>query len=331
MSSKSRSKSCFIVTGGAGFIGSQLAKTLEKSYPDSLVVIFDDFSHGDCENLLDFGGAVKWHSFDNSHVYEHLDHYTIRAIFHFAAFSRITDGSDRESMFRQNVQPLEQLVKYAWPKDIPVIFASSASVYGNGHAPMAEGQRLQPQSDYAWSKFLAEKSVLSNIIKDNAKVCCLRIFNAYGPGETHKATTESCSPVLKFYNEITGYGPDKPKVKLFEGSERLFRDFIHIDDVVRAAIAVFEKGAAGVFNVGTGVSTSFHDVAFKVAMSAGLAREQFAVLNVPMNPLMKHRYQRRTCANTKKAEEELGFKASVSIDDGIDSYMKFLQERDKNG
>jgi ADP-L-glycero-D-manno-heptose 6-epimerase len=168
-------------------------------------------------------------------------------------------------------------------------FSSSASVYGLV-STFSEDAPVDPRTPYAWSKYLVER-YLTNLRPSNSVAQCFRYFNVYGPeGEEHKG--DQASPFYKFKTqaELTG------SVKVFEGSDKYLRDFIQVDDVVQLQQKFFDVSANGVYNIGSGKTISFLDVAKKYSSN---------IVEVPMPEVLQSSYQQYTCANMSKTNEVL--------------------------
>jgi ADP-L-glycero-D-manno-heptose 6-epimerase len=239
-----------LLTGHKGFIGSNLLKRFDI---DNVIVTDID----DCYQVLNL---TNWHNIEH--------------IYHMGAISNTTE-TDIERINTFNVYYSIELFKNAIRYNIPVTYASSASVYGNSFT-----YAVNPLNYYSMSKATIDLFVQDNI--DNFKyVNGLRFFNVYGNGEDHKGT--QASPIHQFTQQA------KNKViKVFEGSERFIRDFVAVDDVVDC---IMTKKESGIYDVGTGDPISFLDVARAVAEKYSAEIE-----TIPFPNHLKNKYQYYTCA-----------------------------------
>ena len=271
-----------LITGGAGFIGSNLYRILQK------------------QNDVD--------TFDKQYQYEYQKR-RYDTIIHLAAITDTTFKPDEE-LINHNVKLFNDILKFALKINADLIYASSASVYGNKDIPMKENQRLQPLNAYARSKLIND-----NIAKRNMhriKIVGLRFFNVYGHGEEHKG--KSASMVYQIRNQILS----NMLVKLFEYGEQK-RDHIYVKDVVAATIKAIKAKHSGIYNVGTGVGTSFNEL-FEYINGA---LETSAGLVYYKNPYPET-YQNSTQANIRLIKKELKWAPKWNLKKGIKDYFRIL-------
>lgn len=207
-------------------------------------------------------------------------------VMHLGAISSTTE-TNIEKVLVQNLDFSTWIIHECEQHKVNLQYASSASVYGL-NKEFKEDDPVDPRTPYAWSKYLFERYVKSNdwsIIHQG-----FRYFNVYGPNEDHKGS--QASPYTQFANQAKKHGV----IKVFENSENYLRDFIHVDKVIDIHKKFLSVKESGVFNVGTGVATSFLDVAktFNVPIQ-----------EIPMPDNLKHSYQTYTCANLDKVLETL--------------------------
>ena len=296
-----------LVTGGAGFIGSNLALALEKLGHD--VVVLDDFSVGHFENLRGFKGDVV--SADAFRAEDWVARVGgVEAIFHQAA---ITDTTvmDQKRMMEANVEAFRNVLDFAAQTGVPkVVYASSAGVYGRGGVPMREDQEPAPANIYAFSKKVMEKVASDFVVETpSVKVVGLRYFNVFGPGESHKA--KAASMIWQLSRQmLAGKRP-----RIFKHGEQ-FRDFIYVKDVVEANLKAWEAKDSGVFNVCTGQKSTFNRMIEVLNETLGLELEP----DYFDNPYSF--YQDETLGAPALAERALGFKAKFTIETGIRDYME---------
>ena len=296
-----------LVTGGAGFVGSNLALELEKQGHE--VIVIDNMLTGNKNNLNGFDG--KFIDMDVSEPFELNDKLDI--IFHQAAITNPRHPNDEET-YNKNVQGFKNIISLAQKNNAKLIYASTASLYGNGPVPMKEDQEKELLSAYGKSKLEMDKIVSSLLNKMN--IVGLRYFNVFGPREKYKG--RAASMIYHLGRQIrAGKNP-----RIFKSGEQK-RDHIYVKDVVEATIkAVNTK--SGIYNIGTGVATNFNDLikVLNEVLGKNLKPKYFDM------PYDKKTYQSDTLADTMKAEKILGFKAKWSLKEGIIDYFNWLH---KNG
>jgi ADP-L-glycero-D-manno-heptose 6-epimerase len=249
-----------LVTGYKGFIGQNMVKALEDDH--DLVL----FEWG--ESIPSLKG-VEW-------------------VVHLGAISSTTE-TDVEKVLTQNLDFSIFLHKYCADNKINFQYSSSASVYGLGDR-FDEDVKASPVNTYSWSKYLFERYVRDN--PSPALVQGFRYFNVYGPHEEHKG--KQASPFQQFAEQAKNTG----KIRLFEGSENYLRDFVHVDHVINIHKKFFNVGEGGVWNVGTGSTMSFLDVA-KHTQSLYGGELEF----IPMPDQLVGKYQAFTKSDNTKINE----------------------------
>lgn len=279
-----------LVTGGFGFIGSNLVKRLNETGITDIVIV-DDLT--DSRKLKYLDDAVFSDYYDVDSFFDQFNDWGyLTHIFHDGAISSTREMNGKLIMNRNFVfssRLLERAIKY----DIPFQYASSASVYGNieTNTSVKENYPLKPQTPYAYSKALFDKKILK--LNGRYRIQGLRYFNVCGPNEDHK--DDQASPVHKFIKQAQESG----RIKIFQGSDSIFRDFISVDDVVSIKINLaFNKPNNGIFNVGTGTPHSFEMIANIIAE---LTQAKIDVISFPEE--YKSKYQYWTCADMSR----LGF------------------------
>ena len=307
------SKKKYLVTGGAGFIGSNIAKTLEAQGHE--VTVIDDFSkNGHFKNLIGFKGNVI-----AADLFEYLpENDYFDAIFHEAA---ITDTTvmDQKQMMEQNVEAFRNLLDYAAENEIPkVIYASSAATYGNGAVPMKESQPTHPENVYGFSKVIDDNVArLFSHDHQDMKIIGLRYFNVFGPGEDYKG--KMASMVYQLYNQMKA--GQRPRV--FKYGEQM-RDFVYVKDVVKANLCALQNGKeTAVYNCATGIARSYNDVIKCLNKELGTNLEPDYIDNpYPF-------FQNKTEADMNLAWEKIGYKPDFTLETAIADYVKILEERNK--
>lgn len=281
-----------IVTGGAGFIGSNIVRGLNAAGRDDIVVA-DDLSDGHkYENLADCAIADYW---DKSTLFDRLaaQESPPEAVLHQGACA-VTTEWDGRYMMAENYQYSVDLLGWCRRHEVPLIYASSAAIYGASREFREDDPALErPLNVYGYSKMLFDRYVRRNVAPGGAQVVGLRYFNVYGPGEAHKGSMASVVWHLSRQLAATG------EMRLFEGSHgygdgEQRRDFIHVDDVVAVVLwFLANRDVSGIFNVGTGASSSFNDLARAVIEHAGRGSIRY----VPFPEALESSYQSFTEAD----------------------------------
>lgn len=310
-----------LITGGAGFIGSNLAFYFQENFPRSNIIVFDLFrsdktlnngnlkSFGHYKNLLGFGGTVISGDINDKQALKLLeDDYKFDYIFHQAAISDTT-ADEQDLMIKTNVNAYEELLKIAIKHNANMIYASSAATYGDAQSPQTVGCE-NPGNVYGFSKLMMDNITYKYLKSSPISIVGLRYFNVYGPREFFKNKT--ASTVVQFGHQILkGNTP-----KLFEGSDRILRDFVYIEDIIQANILACSPKSSGVYNVGTGKARSFQDIADILQKELGT---DYGTEYIP-NPFVGQ-YQFHTEANIQDTKENLGYEPRFEMEDGIKAYI----------
>lgn len=306
-----------VVTGGAGFIGSNIVKGLnEQGHKDILVV--DDLTDGTkFANLVDLDIADYMDKDEFIAAIIASEDLDIDVIFHQGACSSTTEWNGK-FMLENNYDYSKDLLHYCLDFNIPFLYASSAATYGGRSDNFIEDRTYEkPLNVYGYSKFLFDQYVRAILPHANSQICGFRYFNVYGPRETHKGSMAS---VAFHLNEQINKG-EKPK--LFEGSDNFKRDFIYIDDVVNVNLWFWKNNISGIFNCGTGRAESFQTVA-----DAVLNYHQKGEIDyIPFPDHLKGRYQSFTQADLTKFRQTdcpIEFK---TVTEGTTKYMQWLNEQ----
>jgi len=310
-----------LITGGAGFIGSNLAFYFQENYPEAKVVVFDIFrsgetlsngnlkSFGHYKNLLGFDGVVISGDINDKVALKGLeDNYKFDYIFHQAAISDTT-VSEQDLMIKTNVNAYEDLLQIAIKHKSNMIYASSGATYGD--SDRFEVGYESPNNVYGFSKVMMD-NITYKYIKQGVDISIvgLKYFNAYGSREFNKNKTASM--VVQFGHQILkGLTP-----KLFEGSDKILRDFIYIDDIIQANIKACNPKQSGVYNVGTGKARSFEDIVNILQKELGIDKGKEYI----PNPFVGQ-YQFFTQANIETTKEALGYMPSFEMEEGIKAYI----------
>ena len=310
-----------LITGGAGFIGSNLAFYFQEHYPSAKVVVLDLFrsnltlsngnlkSFGHFKNLIGFRGEVISGDINDQALLSKLSaQYKFDYIFHEAAISDTT-ALEQDLMIQTNVNAFKDLLDMAVAHDANMIYASSGATYGDAQSPQRVG-REAPQNVYGFSKLMMDHLARDYAQKfTNISIVGLRYFNVYGAHEFFKNKTASM--VVQFGHQLlSGKNP-----KLFENSDKILRDFIYIEDIVQANVLAMCPSQSGVFNVGTGKARSFQSMVDILQKEVGTS---FTCEYIP-NPYIG-RYQFHTEADIASTREVLGYSPRFEFEDGIKAY-----------
>jgi len=311
-----------IVTGGAGFIGSNVVRGLNAAGHHDIVVV-DDLSDGHkFSNIVDCSIIDYW---DKREFFERLENLkeAPEAILHQGACA-VTTEWDGRYMLAENYQYSVDLFQYCTRNEVPLIYASSAAIYGanttfDENDPSVE----RPLNVYGYSKLLFDRYVRNHMNAAGAQVVGLRYFNVYGPNEAHKGSMASVVWHLSRELEQTG------ELRLFEGSHgygdgEQRRDFIYVDDVVNIVLwFLAHRDVSGIFNVGTGASASFNDLANAVIDYFGKGELRY----IPFPDRLETSYQSFTEADIGTLRDA-GYTAPFDdIRAGVRKYLDALKSR----
>jgi len=305
-----------ILTGGAGFIGSNLLGALNaKGITDVLVV---DRLGDNYRNLCDlrFSDFMQPGEFARAMERRILPE-KIEAILHQGACADTT-CDDGRYMIENNFTFSKSILHFALSSKVPLVYASSAAVYGSSTAFAPSRENERPLNLYGLSKLAFDNHVRSAAAKSESTVAGLRYFNVYGPRESHKG--KMASMVYQLYRQLKASG----RARLFKGTDGYAdgeqrRDFVLVDDVVRVNLALAEGPVRnGIFNVGTGQPRSFNDAARIIVAQLGGGEIEY----VPFPENLAGRYQSFTQAELS-ALRNAGYTEPFStLEDGIAQSIK---------
>lgn len=303
-----------IVTGGAGFIGSNIVKFLNDKGINDILIVDSLGNNQKFMNLktLNFIDIVDKNEFLNKINMYKKD---ISSILHQGACSdtTVTDGN---YILRNNYEYSKDLLHFAIINKVQFIYASSASVYGDGKNGFKELKTSEnPLNLYAFSKFLFDEYVrkLNNC---ETQITGLRYFNVYGPQENHKR--EMASVMYHFYHQAK----NEKKIKVFEGSEKYIRDFIYVKDICNIIYYFMQNRISGIFNCGTGEAYSFFEV-------ANYIRDYFTGVSIEEIPFPNYligKYQKITKADISALRKCGYFYEFTNIKQGINDYLNILEK-----
>jgi ADP-L-glycero-D-manno-heptose 6-epimerase len=310
-----------VVTGGAGFIGSNLVRIVLDRTGDDVVVV-DDLTDG--HKFTNIAGLPVADYLDKNEFLESLSSRFssgVRSVFHQGACSTTTEWDGRY-MMQNNYTYSKTLLHHCLAHGIPFIYASSAAVYGGSGQFSEDAANELPLNVYGYSKLLFDRYVRRLAAAPEAQVVGLRYFNVYGPQEQHKGPMASVA--WHFNRQLAGDG----EIRLFEGSGGFAdgeqrRDFVYVDDVCAVNLWFLEHPeVSGVFNVGTGHSQSFNDVANAVIAWHGSGRIRY----IPFPEQLAGAYQSFTEADLSRLRNvgcDVEFR---SVEAGVRAYLDRLAE-----
>jgi ADP-L-glycero-D-manno-heptose 6-epimerase len=291
-----------LVTGGTGFIGSNLVVRLLQDGHEVLITGCDTE-----QNIPGFHGkmlqpglvGIDWDAVGK-----------IDILFHQAAINDTTSLDERE-MLRANVDAAQELFRRVVAGGCPrIVYASSTAVYGDGPAPYHESQPLRPMNPYALSKKLFEEFA-SGFTREHPQtvIVGLRYCNVYGPRENHKGARASM--IFQLAQQMKGGNP-----RLFAYGEQK-RDYIYVEDVVRANLLAAQAQQSCIVNCGYGASVTFNDLVAGLNRVLGLQRQPEYIANPYAD-----RYQSHTECDMSLAREKLGFTPETAIQRGLEEYFR---------
>lgn len=309
-----------LLTGAAGFIGSNILKALNAQGRDDIICV-DDLTDG--RKMQNLAGRKFFYYCD----YRDLDRVKtqgikLSAIIHQGANSDTTESNGRGIMLANYTFSVD-LLGLAKAADCPFIYASSAAVYGPGGAErpcIEEPEHEHPRTPYAISKWAFDEYVRARLANAPAnRVVGLRYFNVYGPGEQFK--DQMASVAYRLIKSIKTNGD----CTLFEGSQDIFRDFVYIDDVVQVVLWALKDAPSGIYNVGTGKAESFYDV-YRFVRQCRVAEHRVdqELRFVPFPPQLREQYQFYTQADLTRLRTARCSQAFLSLQQGISRYWQLF-------
>jgi ADP-L-glycero-D-manno-heptose 6-epimerase len=330
----------YVVTGAAGFIGSNLVRALNERGITNVLAV---------DNLMQ---ADKFANLVGCEIADYLDKReflerllagefdgALDAVLHQGACSD-TMATDGRYVMENNYRYSLAVLDFCLQEEVPMLYASSAAVYGSGRVFRESPECEAPLNVYGYSKYLFDQAVRRRLPDASSQVAGFRYFNVYGPNEPHKGRMASVA--WHFFQQYRTEGKAKP----FQGSDGYAdgeqrRDFVSVEDVVKVNLYFLERPRlSGIFNVGTGRAQSFNDVAEAVINTCRgatgeprLARTELATRGaieyVPFPPTLKGKYQSFTEADVA-ALRATGYEAPfLTVADGVSRYVNHLLQNER--
>jgi len=292
-----------VVTGGCGFIGSNLVESLVKE--GYSVVVFDSLHTGSLKNIE--GLDVEFFNEPYSKLPELVPEAEV--VFHLGIPSSSPMYKRNPELVGEAVNDAVRILEYAKAVGCKVIYASSSSIYNGNEVPYREDMPIYVKDFYTECRYAIERLARLYNVLFGVKSVGLRFFSIYGPKEEHKK--QYANIVSQF---LWAMQKDEPPIIFGDGTQT--RDFTHVYDVVEALILAWKKEfECEIFNVGTGVAHSFNEV---IDLINKLLGKHIKPIYRP-NPIKNYVYH--TLADTTKAERMLGFKAKISLEEGLRSLI----------
>ena len=307
----SSSESSILITGGAGFIGSNLVLTLQERMPQAQLTVIDDFRSGDFKNLVGYRGDFVAQNLATLDWQQQFGDEEFDAIFHLAS---ITDTTvhDQFEQVHDNVESFRRLLNFARPDRTRVIYASSAATYGAASTASVETNGAAPANIYAFSK-----AIMDNLANRAAResqdwiIVGLRYFNVYGPREAHKGL-----PASMVYH-LSRQMKSGQRPRIFKHGDQK-RDFVYVKDAVEGSIRAFEAKESGIYNLGSGHARSFNELIDVLNRSLGTDLKPDYIENPHAH------YQNYTQADLASVRSNLGYEPKYPLETGVADYMKWL-------
>ena len=310
-SAVSSSLNSILVTGGAGFIGSNLVLTLQERMPNAHLTVIDDFRSGDFKNLAGYKGDFVAQNLATLDWQQQFGDEKFDAIFHLAS---ITDTTlhDQFVQVHDNVESFRRLLNFAKPNQTRIIYASSAATYGAASEASVETNGAAPANVYAFSKAIMDN--LANRAAADSKdwiIVGLRYFNVYGPREAHKGVPAS----MVYHLSRQMKAGQRPRI-FKHGDQK--RDFVYVKDIVEGSIRALEAKESGIYNLGAGQARSFNELIDVLNRSLGTDFKADYIDNPHAH------YQNFTQADLTRVRDHLGYEPKYTLETGVADYMKWL-------
>ena len=300
-----------LVTGGAGFIGSNLTLGLQEKFPKARLTVIDDFRSGDFKNLAGYKGDFVAQDLATMDWGEQFGDEKFDAIFHLASITDTTNH-DQFQQVHDNVESFRRILRFARLTKTRIVFASSASTYGSTDQASVESSVAAPANVYAFSKAIMDN--LANRAASESSdwiIVGLRYFNVYGPREAHKGVPAS----MVYHLSKQMKAGQRPRI--FKHGEQK-RDFVYVKDIVAGSIRALEARRSGIYNLGYGKARTFNELVDVLNKSLGTKFEPDYIDNPHAH------YQNFTQADLSNVRNGLGYEPEYPLEQGVRDYMEWL-------
>ena len=301
----------FIVTGGAGFIGSNLTLALQDRFPDARITVIDDFRSGNFKNLTGYRGDFIAQNLATLDWRKQFGDETFDTIFHLASITDTTNHDQLEQV-HDNVESFRQILDFARPTKTRIVFASSAATYGPATEASVESNGADPANVYAFSKVIMDNIATRAAAESPDWVIVgLRYFNVYGPREAHKGV-----PASMVYH-LSRQMKARQRPRIFKHGEQK-RDFVYVKDIVEGSIRALDAQGSGIYNLGSGQARSFNELVDVLNKCLGTNFQPDYIDNPHAH------YQNFTQADLTNARSALGYEPRFPLEEGVRDYMQWL-------
>jgi ADP-L-glycero-D-manno-heptose 6-epimerase len=295
-----------VVTGGAGFVGSNLTLALQEKFPEARLTVIDDFRSGDFKNLAGYRGDFVAQNLATLDWNEQFGGQKFDAIFHLASITDTTNHDQFEQV-HDNVESFRRILDFARPTKTRVVYASSAATYGS-----ATEASVESNSVYAFSKVIMDNVATRAVAElPNWIIVGLRYFNVYGPREAHKGVPAS----MVYHLSRQMKAGQRPRI--FKHGEQK-RDFVYVKDVVEGSIRALDAQGSGIYNLGSGQARSFNELVDVLNKCLGTNFPPDYIDNPHAH------YQNFTQADLTNARSALGYEPRFPLEEGVRDYMQWL-------
>jgi ADP-L-glycero-D-manno-heptose 6-epimerase len=312
--SSTHSRSSFIVTGGAGFVGANLTLALQERFPDACITVIDDFRSGNFKNLTGYRGdliaqnlaALDWREQFGDPAAAGFD-----TIFHLASITDTTNHDQFEQV-HDNVESFRRILNFARSTKTRIVYASSAATYGPATEASVESTGAAPANVYAFSKVIMDNIATRAAAESPDWILVgLRYFNVYGPREAHKGVPAS----MVYHLSRQMKAGQRPRI--FKHGEQK-RDFVYVKDVVEGSIRALDAQGSGIYNLGSGQARSFNELVDVLNKCLGTSFQPDYIDNPHAH------YQNFTQADLTNARSALGYEPRFPLEEGVRDYMEWL-------